>query len=54
MTLIFHWKVHSSIFLKSLFKLIFETLTFLTTEKREVLSANDLGFDAKLSDKALI
>ena len=52
--LIFHWKTHSPIFFKSLFRSIFEASTFLTTEKSEVSSANNLGFDAKLSDKSLI
>ena len=51
---IFHWNTHSPIFFKSLFRSMFETSTFLTTEKSEVLSANNLGFDAKFSDKSLI
>ena len=51
---IFHWNAHSPIFFKSLFRSIFEASTFVTTEKSEVSSANNLGFDAKLSDKSLI
>ena len=39
---------------RSLFRSLFEASTFLTTEKSEVSSANNLGFDAKLSDKSLI
>ena len=39
---------------KSLFRSIFEASTFLTTEKSEVSSANNLEFDAKLSDKSLM
>ena len=52
--LIFHWKPHSPVFFKSLFRTIFEALRFLATEKSEVSSANNLGFDAKLSGKSLI
>ena len=51
---IFHWTAHSPIFFKSLFRSVFEASIFLTTEKSEVLSANNLGFDAKFSDKSLI
>ena len=48
---IFHWKAHSPI---ALFRPIFEASTFLTTEKSEMPSANNLGFDAKFADKSLI
>ena len=47
-------KANSPVFFKSLFRSIFEASTFLTTEKSEVSSANNLGFDAKLLDKSLI
>ena len=33
---------------------MFEASTFLTTEKSEVSSANNLEFDAKFSDKSMI
>ena len=33
---------------------MFEASTFLTTEKSEVSSANNLGFDVKCSDKSII
>ena len=48
---VFHWNAYSPIFVKSFFMAIFKASTFLTTEKSEVSSANDLGFDAKFSDK---
>ena len=51
---IFHWNAHSPIFSKSSFRSIFEASTFLIREKSEVSSANNLGFDAKFSDKSLI
>ena len=41
-------------FFKSSFKSISEASVFLTTEKSEVSSANDLGFDTKFSDKSLL
>ena len=37
--------------LKSLFRSTFEVLTFSTTEKSQVLSTNNFGFDAQSSDK---
>ena len=46
---IFHWIEHSPIFFKSLFKSIFEVSAFLTTEKSEVLPANNLGFDFEIN-----
>ena len=50
----FHWNAYLLIILKSLFKSILELSMFLSIEKSEVLSANNLGFDAKSSDKLLI
>ena len=50
---IFQWNDHSPIFFKLILRSIFETSTFLTTEKCEVFSANNLEFDAKFSDKLL-
>ena len=44
----------TKIFFKSLVRSIFEASKFLTTEKSEVSSANNLGSGAKLSDKSLI
>ena len=41
-------------FFKLLFRSIFEASTFLTTEKNDVSSANNLGFDPKFSDILLI
>ena len=51
---IFRWNAHSPIFFNSLFRSIFEASTFLTTEKNEVLSVNNVGYDVKFSDKLLI
>ena len=42
------------LFFESLFRSIFEASTFLTTEKSEVSSANNLGFGAIFSDKSSI
>ena len=47
----FHWKAHSPIFFKSLFRLIFEASTIITTGKSEMSSGNYLRFDAELSEK---
>ena len=51
--LIAQWNAHS----RSLFKLSFQSISdasvFLTTEKSEVSSANNLGFETKLLDKLL-
>ena len=52
--LTFRWKAHSPIFFKLLFRSIFDASAFLTTNKSDVSSANNLGFDARLSDKSLI
>ena len=40
---IFQWNAHSSILFTSLFRSIFETSTFSTTEKSEVSPASNLG-----------
>ena len=45
--LIFHWKGHSFIVFKSLFKSLAELCMSWTTENREVSSANSLAFEEK-------
>ena len=49
----FYWNAYSLIFIKLLF-IIPEASLFLTTQKSWMSSANNLGFDAKFSDKLLI
>ena len=50
---IFLWKAQSLILLKSLFQSVVLELIFWTTEKREISSANNFGFEFKSSDKSL-
>ena len=54
MKLIFHLIAHLWIILSWLFKSVFELSALLITEKSEVSRANNLGIDAKPSDKVLI
>ena len=49
-----HLNYHQPIFLKSLFNSISEVSIFLTAEKTEVSSGNNLGFDANFTNKLLI
>ena len=54
LNLIFHWKAQLLNFIKSLFKSFADEFILWMTEKREVSSANNLGFEVKPSDKSLI
>ena len=53
LNLTFHWKAQLLIFIKSLFKSFAVEFILWITEKREVSSANNLGFKVKPSDKSL-
>lgn len=53
MKLIFHWNAYLLVILKSLLKPIPELSKFLSREKSEMSSANNLGFDTKSLDKSL-
>ena len=52
--LIFHWNAKLFIFFRSSFKFFFFKVISWTSEKREVSSANSLGFETKLSERSLI
>ena len=54
LNLIFHWKAQLLIFIKSLLRSFAVEFILWITEKREVASANNLGFEDKPSDKSLI
>ena len=54
LNLIFHWKVQSPIFIKSLFRWFGAVLTFWTTENREVPPSNNFGFEVKPSERIMI
>ena len=51
--LIFHWNAHLFIFFISSFKFFADKVISWTTEKKEVSSANSLGFEIKLSERSL-
>ena len=50
----FHWKDQSLIFFKSPLSRPADTVISWVTEKKDVLSANSLTLDDKLSDKSLV
>ena len=52
--LIFHWNAKLFIFFRSSFKFFFFKVISWTSEKRQVSSANSLGFETKLSERSLI
>ena len=52
--LIFHWKAHSFISFRSLFRLLAVLSGTLTVENRVLSSANNLGLLWRLSDKSLM
>ena len=52
--LIFHWKAQLLILFKSSFKFYADKFLSNITEKRDVLSANSLGFETKSSEKSFI
>ena len=52
--LIFHWNAKLFIFFRSSFKFFFFKVISWTSEKREVSSANSLGFETKFSERSLI
>ena len=54
LNLIFHWNAQLLIFIKSLFRSLAVEFVLWITEKREMSSANNLGFAVKPSDKSLI
>ena len=52
--LVFHRNAHLFIFLRSSCEFFADKVISWTTEKREVSSANSLGFESKLSERSLI
>ena len=51
LNLIFHWRAQLSILFKLTFKFLADKFLLNITEKKDVSSANSLGFETKFSEK---